>query len=109
MENNIALKKRDKDGIVIVVKSVNRVQLFVTPWTVTCQAPLSMGFPRQEYRSLLPFPSPEDLPGIKPMSPAFQAHSLPLSHLGSPMKYYSAIKKNKIMPFTTTWMKTNII
>ena len=45
---------------------LGRVQLFVTPWTVTCQAPLSMGFSRQEYGSGLPFPSPEDLqnPGI---------------------------------------------
>ena len=40
----------------------------MTPWTVACQAPLSMGFPRQEYWSGLPFPSPGDLPnpGIKP-------------------------------------------
>ena len=45
-----------------------------------------MGFSRQEYWSGLPFPSPGDLPepGIKPMSPAWQADSLPLSHLGSP-------------------------
>ena len=44
---------------------------FVTPWTVTCQAPLPMGFPRQECWSGLPFPSPGDLPdpGIKPSSP----------------------------------------
>ena len=43
-----------------------------TLWTVACQAPLSMGFPRQEYRSGYPFPSPGDLPnpGIKPTSPA---------------------------------------
>ena len=43
----------------------------VTPWTVAHQAPLSMGFPRQEYGSGLPFPSPGDLlnPGIKVMSP----------------------------------------
>ena len=58
---------------------------FVTPWTVACQTPLSMGFPRQEYWSGLPFPSPGDLrdPGVKPASPAWQADSLPLSHLGS--------------------------
>ena len=45
---------------------------FATPWTVAHQAPLSMGFPSQEYWSGLPFPSPGDLPdlGIKPMSPA---------------------------------------
>ena len=43
-----------------------------TPWTIACQAPLSMGFPRQEYWSRLPYPSPGDLPnpGIKPMHPA---------------------------------------
>ena len=43
-----------------------------TPWTVAHQAPLSLGFPRQEYWSELPFPSPGDLPnpGIKPASPA---------------------------------------
>ena len=46
------------------------------PWTVTCQAPLSMGFSRQEYWSGLPFPSLPD-PGIEPRSPALQADSLP--------------------------------
>ena len=42
-----------------------------TPWTVACQAPLSMGFSRQEYWSGLPFPSPGDLPdlGIEPGFP----------------------------------------
>ena len=50
-----------------------------TPLTVGRQAPLSMGFSRQEYWSGLPFPSPGDLPyrGIKPWSPALQADSLP--------------------------------
>ena len=50
------------------VKSHNSVQLFVTPWTVACQASLSMGFSSQKYQSTLPFPSPGDLPylGIKP-------------------------------------------
>ena len=53
-------------------------QLFVTPWTVTCQGPLFMGFSRQEYWSGLPFPSPGDLPNprVKPRSPALQAGSL---------------------------------
>ena len=65
--------------IVVVVESISCVRFFVTPWTVACQAPLSMGFPRQEYWSGLPFPSPGDLPdpGIKPGSPALQADSLP--------------------------------
>ena len=50
-----------------------------TPWTVSHQAPLSMGFSRQEYWSGLPYPSPGDLPkpGIKPGSPALPADSLP--------------------------------
>ena len=49
------------------------------PWTVACQAPLSMGFSRQEYWRGEPFPFPGDLPnpGIKPGSPALQADSLP--------------------------------
>ena len=49
------------------------------PWTVTHQAPLSMGLSRQEYWNGLPFPSPEDLPnpGIEPKSTALQADSLP--------------------------------
>ena len=46
------------------------VRFFATPWTVACQAPLSMGFSRQEYWSGLPFPSSGDLPdpGIKPVT-----------------------------------------
>ena len=49
------------------------------PWSVACQAPLSMEFSRQEYWSGLPFPSPWDLPnlGIEPQSPALQADALP--------------------------------
>ena len=51
----------------------------VTPWTVTHQPPLSMGFPRQEYWSELPFPSPGDLPnpGIESGSPVLLVDSLP--------------------------------
>ena len=61
---------------------------FTTPWTVACQAPLSMGFPRQEYWSGLPFPPPGNLLylRINPESPALQVDSLPLNHTG---KLYS--------------------
>ena len=54
------------------------VWLFATLWTVARQAPLSTGFPRQEYWSKWPFLSPGDLPdpGIKPGSPALQADTL---------------------------------
>ena len=56
----------------VKVKSLTRVQLFVTLWTVAHQAPQSMGFSRLEYWSGLPFPSPGDLPdpGIETRSPA---------------------------------------
>ena len=55
-----------------------------TPWTVARQAPLSMGSSRPEYWSGLPFPPPGVLPdpGIEPRSPALQADSFPLHHLG---------------------------
>ena len=60
-------------------KLLSHVQLFVTPWTISCQAPLSMEFSRQEYWSGQPIPSPGYLPdpGIKPSSLALQAVSLP--------------------------------
>ena len=60
------------------------------PWTVDHQAPLYVGFSRQEYYSGVPFPSPGDLPnpgtdkGIEPESPALQANSLPSGPLGKP-------------------------
>ena len=68
---------------------------FVTPWTVACQARLSVGLSRQEYGSGLPFPSPGDLPhpGIKSISPAWQLGSLPLSHQGSPSVHMCKKKK----------------
>ena len=58
-----------------------------TPRTAARQAPLSMGFSRQERWSGSPFPSQEDLPdpGIKHESPAWQVDSLPVSHLRSPI------------------------
>ena len=64
------------------------VELFVTPWTVTCQAPLFIKFSKQEYWSGLTFPTPGNLPdpGMEstfPTSLALAGSSLPLSHLGS--------------------------
>ena len=70
------------------------VWIFVTPWTVAHQAPLSMGFSRQEYWRGLPFSSPGDLPapGIKPGYPALQEDSLHLSHQGSPNNTYCTLR-----------------
>ena len=58
----------------------------VTQWTIALQAPLSMGFSKEEYWSGLPFPSPGDLPNpeIKPGLPALQADSLPSEPPGKP-------------------------
>ena len=69
----------------------------MTPWTVACQAPLSMGFSRQGYWSGLQCPSPGYLlnPGINPRSPALQADSLPFEPSGNPYTgkniYYLAL------------------
>ena len=70
----------------VKVKSLSRVRLFVTLWTVAYQALPSMGFSRQEYWSGLPFPSPEDLPDprIEPGSPALQADTLTSEPPGKP-------------------------
>ena len=72
------------------MKSLSRVRLFATPWTVAYQAPPSMGFSRQECWSGLPFPSPGDLPdlGIEPGSPALRQTLYRLSYQGRPDKYY---------------------
>ena len=70
--------------------ALTHIRLFAVPWTVAHEAPLSMGFSRQEYWSGLSFPSPGDLPnpGIEPTAPvssALQADSLPMSDWGSYM------------------------
>ena len=72
--------------MVVVVSFTKSCPTLVTPWTVACQAPLSMAFSRQEYWSRLPFPSLGDLPnpGLEPRSPALQADSLPTELQGKP-------------------------
>ena len=73
------MQKLELKEIKVNVKSLSRVRLSATPWTVAHQAPLSMGFSRQEYWSGSPFPPPGDLPdpGIEPGSPTLQADALP--------------------------------
>ena len=72
--------------IVVVVRSLSRVRLFANPWTVSHQAPPSMGFSRQGCWSGLLFPSPGDLPDtrIGPKFPALQADTLPSGPPGKP-------------------------
>ena len=60
---------------VVPAQSLSHDRLFATPWTIAHQAPPSLGFPKQEYWSGLPFPTPGDLsdPGMKPASPVSSA------------------------------------
>ena len=80
------LSHREAPKHKISVQLLSRVRLFATQWTISHQAPLSMGFPKQEYWNGLPFPPPGDLPdtGIKPGSPALQADSLLSEPPGKP-------------------------
>ena len=68
------------------VKLLSRAHLSATPWTVVYRAPLSMEFSRQEYWSVLPFPSPGNLPNpeIEPGYPTLQADALPYDPPGKP-------------------------
>ena len=76
----------------------------VTPWTVACQAPLSMGFPRQQYWSRLPLPSPGDLPtlGIEPMSPELAGGFFTVQPLGKPCSLFLLLCRNFILCFSPT-------
>ena len=89
---------------------LRHVWLFAAPWTAALQAPLSMGFPRQEYWSGLPFPSPGELPdpGIQPMSPALQVDSLPLNYLGHLHLYIHMILKNYIFSHIHIFVKSHL-
>ena len=82
------------------MKSLSRVQLFVTPWTMAYQVPLSMGFSRQEYWRELPFASPGDFPnpGIEPGSPAWQADDLPSEPPGKSSTLLSSFSTRFIAP-----------
>ena len=96
---------------------------FVTLWTIACQAPLSMAFPKQENWSELPFPSPGDLPDpeIETPSPGWQAGSLPLNHWGGPIVHipivlfqfgtivYSKVGYNNKASFSVTGIFPKII
>ena len=72
--------------VCVYAQSLNHVRLFVTPWTVAHQTPLSMEFFQQEFWSRLPCPPLGDLSnlGIEPTSPALQAGSLPSELPGKP-------------------------
>ena len=85
MEKKASLQNLLFSYVRMVVLVFSRVSLFVILWTVAHQAPLSMGFSRQEYWRGLPCPSLGDLPdqGLSLVSPALQVGSSPLIHQGS--------------------------
>ena len=88
------------------VKSLSRVRLFVTPWTIAYQAPRSMGFSRQECWSGLPFSSPGNLPdpGNEPRSPTLQANALPSEPPGkleNVVQFSSVQSLSRVLLFVT--------
>ena len=99
-------------------QSLSCVQLFATPWTAVHQAPLSMGFSRQECWSGLSFPPPGDLPnpGIEPGSPTLQADSLlaesqgkSLHHLGSTLLISTDMRMIKCKDSAHQKVKTRLL
>ena len=94
------LRCHDMCKTVCVCWLLSHVQLFLTAWTVAHQAPLSMGFSRQEYWRGFPFPSPEDLPkpGIEARSPALQADSLPSELSEKSLKHCISCKLDYFSP-----------
>ena len=100
--------RRELSTVVSVLSRFSRVRLFATVWTVARQAPLSMGFSREEYCSGLSFPILGDLPGpgIEPTSPISPtlAGFLPLAPPGKPQSYYqfSSVMQSCLI-FLTPW------
>ena len=89
-----------------VLSHFSHVRLLATPWMAAHQAPLSIGFSRQEYRSGLPFPSPGNLPspGIEPKSPALAGRFFTTSATWEAPSYYCTVTnywklKDRKLPF----------
>ena len=89
-----------KGTFACVLNSFKCVQFFATLWIVACQSPLSMRFSRQEYWSVFPCPSPEDLPNpvLNPSLLYWQVDSLPMSHLGCPTSSLSLHEIHTAIP-----------
>ena len=87
------------------------IPLFATPWTIVFQAPLSMGFPRQEYWSGLSFPSPVDLPdsGIEPLPPALAGGFFTTEPLGKPSFKVSYPKYSVIIVVVLTYVHNSFL
>ena len=81
MEDSMEIPLKTSNKTTMFCAVLSHVQLFATPWTIALQAPLSMGFSRQEHWSGLSFLPPGDLPhpGPEPLALSWQVDSLPLS------------------------------
>ena len=96
--------------VVVVVQLLSHAQLFVTPWTIVCWAPLPMEFSRQNYQSRVPFPTLEELldPGFKPTtlaSPALAGGFFTTSTIWeAPCRYVSSVQLHSFdWIFVTPW------
>ena len=89
----------------VVAWLLSPVLLFATSWTVACQAPLSKGFPREEYWSGLPFPSPRILlnPGVEPTSPALAGGLFTAEPPGKPC--FLLVFTNIIVVISNSWFE----
>ena len=103
--------------MLLLLSCFSHVRIFATLWTIAHQAPLSMGFSRQEYWSGLPFPSPGELPdpGIEPRSPALQADALTSEPPGKPtLQQENRLNekprhRNEQRPFTATRKSESVV
>ena len=105
LENTSSFKSQEPVNWILICEKCRSVvsNFFATPWTVVCQAPLSMEFSRQEYWSGQPFPSPGDLPdpGIEPMSSTLQADSLLSVPPGKPIHEMGPCRSNYLQMWSS--------
>ena len=105
----ISVRTAVSHSICVCVHACSVVSDSVTPWTVACQALMSMGFSRQEYLSGLPFPSPGNLPqpGTEPMFPALAGRFFTSEPPGKPLRWPSIHWRRELgyqsMSITQVW------
>ena len=102
------IKKYFSQMLPLCVQLLSCVRLFAIACTVALQVPLSMGFPRQEYWSGLPFPSPRDLPkpGIEPTSPALADRFFTTEPSGKPKCCHQVIQNFRVVIFPLNGRKS---
>ena len=96
-------------AVLCCAHSLGRVWHIMTPWTVAHQAPLSMGFPKQECWSGLPFPTPGDIPDLQPKSPRSPAVAVGFFTTMPPgnqlvIQFSSVQLLSRVLLFATPWI-----